>query len=41
MIERALKLFEEMGATGWVAEARAALDFTERTFSNTQSHNAT
>ncbi len=25
MIERALALFEEMGATGWIAEARAAL----------------
>jgi hypothetical protein len=25
MIERALGLFEEMNATGWVAEARAAL----------------
>ncbi|MGC2198807.1 MAG: hypothetical protein WA633_01450, partial [Stellaceae bacterium] len=26
MIERALALFEEMNATGWIAEARAALD---------------
>jgi tetratricopeptide (TPR) repeat protein len=26
MIERALALFEEMGATGWIEEARAALD---------------
>jgi hypothetical protein len=25
MIERALALFEEMNATGWIAEARAAL----------------
>ena len=25
MIERALRLFEEMKATGWIAEARAAL----------------
>ena len=25
LIERALALFEEMGATGWIAEARAAL----------------
>ena len=25
MIERALGLFEEMGATGWIEEARAAL----------------
>ncbi len=25
MIERALALFEEMGASGWIAEARAAL----------------
>jgi hypothetical protein len=41
MIERAAKLFEEMGATGWVAEARTALHFTEGTFSNAQSHNAT
>jgi tetratricopeptide (TPR) repeat protein len=41
MIERALKLFEEIGAIGWVAEARAALDFTDGTFSNAQSHNAT
>jgi hypothetical protein len=26
MIERALGLFEEMDATGWIEEARAALD---------------
>jgi len=26
MIERALALFEEMNATGWIVEARAALD---------------
>jgi hypothetical protein len=26
MIERALAVFEEMGATGWIEEARAALD---------------
>ncbi len=25
LIERALRLFEEMGATGWIDEARAAL----------------
>jgi hypothetical protein len=25
LIERALRLFEEMGATGWIQEARAAL----------------
>ena len=25
LIERALRLFEDMGATGWSAEARAAL----------------
>jgi len=25
LIERALSLFDAMGATGWVAEARAAL----------------
>ena len=25
MIQRALMLFEEMGATGWIEEARAAL----------------
>jgi tetratricopeptide (TPR) repeat protein len=28
MIERALRLFEEMNATGWIAEARAALAAT-------------
>jgi hypothetical protein len=26
LIERALALFEEMNASGWVAEARAAID---------------
>jgi DNA-binding winged helix-turn-helix (wHTH) protein/tetratricopeptide (TPR) repeat protein len=29
LIKRALKVFEEMGATGWIEEARAALDFAE------------
>ena len=40
MVQRALKLFEEMGATGWVVEARAALALTEGTFSNAQSNKA-
>ena len=29
MVERVLILFEEMGATGWVVEAQAALDLIE------------
>jgi len=29
LIERALKVFEEMGARGWIEEARAALDLAE------------
>jgi len=41
LITRALKLFEEIGATGWVTEARAALDIAEGTSSNAQSPNAT
>jgi hypothetical protein len=30
LIERALKVFEEMDATGSIEEARAALDLPER-----------
>jgi len=40
LIERALRLFEEMGATGWVQETRAALDLTGGTFSKAESSKA-
>jgi tetratricopeptide (TPR) repeat protein len=40
LIQRALKLFEEIGATGWAAEARASLDLPEIACSNAQPHNA-
>jgi hypothetical protein len=29
LVKRAIKLFEEMGATGWIEEARAALNVAE------------
>jgi hypothetical protein len=30
LIERALRLFDEIGATGWIDEARAALQEADR-----------